>query len=243
VVEAVLYVAGTGDTIAEASLFSPTYQCDATATTASIVRLYPKAVLLAEFERNPAAAQAFMAMLGHQVMRLRTRLEQRSIRSARDRVRHYLAVNTSADGQTVVLAGTLKELTDQSVAGYRQDTSERVGLDPALFAGHSLRAGFLTSAAKRGASIFKMDGNVRIMPVTLASPGQGFNAPRGPYGCGPQPAIGKYEPCFRYSRARRCSSHAISISRSIITAYIDGETAPSSYRARSVASCDRSCAA
>jgi hypothetical protein len=32
----------------------------------------------------------------------------------------------------------------------------RVGLDPALFSGHSLRAGFLTSAAKRGASIFKM---------------------------------------------------------------------------------------
>jgi hypothetical protein len=31
-----------------------------------------------------------------------------------------------------------------------------VGLDSALFAGHSMRAGFLTSAAKRGASIFKM---------------------------------------------------------------------------------------
>ena len=29
-------------------------------------------------------------------------------------------------------------------------------LEPKLFAGHSLRAGFLTSAAKRGASIFKM---------------------------------------------------------------------------------------
>ena len=34
--------------------------------------------------------------------------------------------------------------------------AKRVGLDPALFAGRSLRAGFLTSAAKRGASIFKM---------------------------------------------------------------------------------------
>jgi integrase len=30
------------------------------------------------------------------------------------------------------------------------------GLDPKLFAGHSLRSGFLTSAAGRGASIFKM---------------------------------------------------------------------------------------
>jgi CRP-like cAMP-binding protein len=111
--EAILYVAGASDTIAEASLFSPTYQCDATATTASTVRLYPKAVLLAEFERNPAAAQAFMAMLGHQVMHLRTRLEQRSIRSARDRVRHYLVANSNADGQTVVLPGTLKELAGE----------------------------------------------------------------------------------------------------------------------------------
>jgi hypothetical protein len=34
--------------------------------------------------------------------------------------------------------------------------AERVGLDPAVFMGHLMRAGFLTSAAKRGASIFKM---------------------------------------------------------------------------------------
>jgi hypothetical protein len=32
----------------------------------------------------------------------------------------------------------------------------RLGLDPGAFAGHSLRSGFLTSAAARGASIFKM---------------------------------------------------------------------------------------
>jgi len=31
-----------------------------------------------------------------------------------------------------------------------------VGLDAAQFSGHSLRSGFLTSAARRGASIFKM---------------------------------------------------------------------------------------
>jgi site-specific recombinase XerD len=46
-------------------------------------------------------------------------------------------------------------LTDQSVADIVKTHAERVGLDPALFAGHSLRAGFLTSAAKRGASILR----------------------------------------------------------------------------------------
>jgi CRP/FNR family transcriptional regulator, dissimilatory nitrate respiration regulator len=111
--EAVLHVAGAGDTIAEASLFSPIYQCDATATVPAVVRLYPKAALLAELERNPEAAQAFMAMLGHQVMRLRARLEQRNIRSARDRVRHYLAVKTDADGRAVALPGTLKDLAGE----------------------------------------------------------------------------------------------------------------------------------
>ena len=34
--------------------------------------------------------------------------------------------------------------------------AKRAGLEPTEFAGHSLRAGFLTSAAEHGASIFKM---------------------------------------------------------------------------------------
>jgi CRP-like cAMP-binding protein len=108
--EVVLHNAHAGDTIAEASLFSPTYHCDAIASTAARVRLYPKGALLTEFTRNPETAQPFMARLGHQVMTLRTLLERQSIRSARERVRHYLAVNVGADGRTVVLPGTLKEL-------------------------------------------------------------------------------------------------------------------------------------
>jgi hypothetical protein len=55
------------------------------------------------------------------------------------------------------VAGKLgARLSAQSVADIVKVHAERVGLDPGLFAGHSLRAGFLTSAAKRGASIFKM---------------------------------------------------------------------------------------
>jgi site-specific recombinase XerD len=49
-----------------------------------------------------------------------------------------------------------RRMTDQSVALIVKVHAARVGLDPAQFSGHSLRAGFLTSAAKRGASIFKM---------------------------------------------------------------------------------------
>ena len=102
--EAVLHVASAGDTLAEASLFSATYHCDAIATTEAVVRLYPKAPLLAELQRDPKVAQAFGAMLARQVMTLRTRLEQRNILSARDRVRHYLTVHADprrADGRAV----------------------------------------------------------------------------------------------------------------------------------------------
>jgi integrase len=47
-------------------------------------------------------------------------------------------------------------LTPQSVALIIKDLAGKIGLDPARYAGHSLRSGFLTSAAKNRASIFKM---------------------------------------------------------------------------------------
>ena len=107
--EAVLHSASDGETIAEASLFSLTYHCDAIASTNAVVRLYPKAAILAEFKRNPKATEAFMAMLARQIMNLRMSLEQRNIHSARDRIRHFLAVNLGPDGRTVILPGTLKD--------------------------------------------------------------------------------------------------------------------------------------
>jgi CRP-like cAMP-binding protein len=111
--EAILHMAAAGDAIAEASLFSPTYHCDAIATSDALVRLYPKAAVLAAFRRDPKAAQAFMAMLARQVMSLRTRLEQRNIHSARARLRHYLALHVGSDGRTIALSGTVKDLAGE----------------------------------------------------------------------------------------------------------------------------------
>jgi hypothetical protein len=47
-------------------------------------------------------------------------------------------------------------LAPQSVALIVKDYAARLGLDPSAFSGQSLRSGFLTSAAARGASLFKM---------------------------------------------------------------------------------------
>jgi len=108
--EVVLYAAGPGDLFAEAALFSPTYHCDAVTKTGAVVRLFPKAKVLAEFRQNPKAAEAYMALLSREIMRLRTRLEQRNIRSARERILHLLVLNAGADGRTVLLHKTLKDL-------------------------------------------------------------------------------------------------------------------------------------
>jgi site-specific recombinase XerD len=47
-------------------------------------------------------------------------------------------------------------LSAQSVAIVIKDYAHKVGLDSARYSGHSLRSGFLTSAARNRASIFKM---------------------------------------------------------------------------------------
>jgi site-specific recombinase XerD len=49
-----------------------------------------------------------------------------------------------------------RRLTDRSVAAIVKTHAARAGLDPRQYAGHSLRSGFLTSAAARGASLFKL---------------------------------------------------------------------------------------
>jgi site-specific recombinase XerD len=47
-------------------------------------------------------------------------------------------------------------LSDRSVANIVKAYAQRAGFDATTFSGHSLRSGFLTSAAAKGASIFKM---------------------------------------------------------------------------------------
>ena len=47
-------------------------------------------------------------------------------------------------------------LTCRSVANFVKAYAARAGLDASTYSSHSLRSGILTSAAARGASIFKM---------------------------------------------------------------------------------------
>ena len=52
-------------------------------------------------------------------------------------------------------------MSDRGVALVVKARAGAAGYDPALFAGHSLRAGFLTEAGRQGANVFKMRDHSR----------------------------------------------------------------------------------
>ncbi len=106
----VLHTARKGELFAEAALFAGVYHCDAVAAVASRVLVYPKRELLAIFRSDPAIGERFMALLAHQIHALRSRLEERDIRSAHKRVLHHVALAAGTDGRTMRLDGTVMDL-------------------------------------------------------------------------------------------------------------------------------------
>jgi CRP-like cAMP-binding protein len=101
----ILLTARRGELFAEAALFADFYHCDAVAAVPSQIRAYPKQELLDAFRGDAALAERFMAVLAREIMNLRSRLEERNIRSARERILHHLA----GAGGTMPLDGTLME--------------------------------------------------------------------------------------------------------------------------------------
>lgn len=64
---------------------------------------------------------------------------------------------------------TADPMSDRAIARLVQRCASDAGFDPADFAGHSLRSGFLTEAARQGASIFKMRDVSRHKSVQVLS--------------------------------------------------------------------------
>ncbi len=110
--DVVMHIARQGALIVESALFSDTYQCSVVALVASRVRAFEKDVFLGALRAEPAIAEKFMSVLADQVRQLRATLETRNLRTARERIIHYLAVNGEPERQTLRLDGTLKDLAD-----------------------------------------------------------------------------------------------------------------------------------
>src|SRR5712691_419208 len=73
-----------GEFFVEAALFADILHCDAVATEPSRVRIYPKDEVLNALRTDQTAAMSFLALMAHQVVEVRQRLELVKVRSAKE---------------------------------------------------------------------------------------------------------------------------------------------------------------
>lgn len=86
----ILQRAGAGDLLAEASLFSDRYHCDAVAVAPARVRRVARSAVLASLERRAGFAAAFAEHLGRQVQDSRLRAEILSLKTVTQRLDAWL---------------------------------------------------------------------------------------------------------------------------------------------------------
>lgn len=85
----------TGGFIAEASLDSRVYHCDALAAQASTLLVFPAKAFLAALDEDVAFRRAWQSLLAREVRKLRSQCERLSLNSAADRILHYIEAEGS----------------------------------------------------------------------------------------------------------------------------------------------------
>jgi len=98
----------TSGFLAEASLSSPTYHCDAFCRTACRLIAIPIRALRAAIERDARVRWAWIAMLAAEVRRQRSNVERMALKSVRGRLLHFLAIE--GERGKIHLRGTKREL-------------------------------------------------------------------------------------------------------------------------------------
>lgn len=94
--------------VAEASLQSARYHCDARVTLPARITRIPAAALRAALAADAAFALRWIAMLNGELRRLRQQCERLSLQRVQDRLLHWLA--TAPGGRFETTAGGLKSL-------------------------------------------------------------------------------------------------------------------------------------
>jgi CRP-like cAMP-binding protein len=89
----VLQRALPGSFLAEASLFTANYHCDATATTRISARLISRSAMRKLFESDPAIAAAWASHLAGEVRSARLRSEILALRTVAERLNAWTAAN------------------------------------------------------------------------------------------------------------------------------------------------------
>jgi CRP/FNR family transcriptional regulator, dissimilatory nitrate respiration regulator len=108
--EVVLHDARPGEFLAEASLDSSRYHCDAVASQPSVILRAAKADFQRLLADNSDFARTWMALLAAQLRTARARVERLSLRSAEERIRHLLLAEGRGSRCELELSGSLKDL-------------------------------------------------------------------------------------------------------------------------------------
>ncbi|GAB4371592.1 MAG: hypothetical protein Kow00121_13210 [Elainellaceae cyanobacterium] len=102
------YAVRAGEICAEVVLFLDAYTCSAIAETPAQVLAFPKQAFLNMLQYDPDFTVAFIRQLSYRLHTTKTFVELRSIRSAQERVLHYLCLIAPPENNTVVLQQPLK---------------------------------------------------------------------------------------------------------------------------------------
>lgn len=108
--EVVLHDARPGEFLAEASLDSARYHCDAVTSQASVVLRIAKTDFQRLLAHDADFARSWMALLSAQLRTSRARIERLSLRSAEERIRHLLLSEGHGSQCELEITGSLKEL-------------------------------------------------------------------------------------------------------------------------------------
>jgi CRP-like cAMP-binding protein len=97
--------------VAEASLQSPRYHCDAVVTVSGTVVSLPIESIRQALRADSAFAMRWIGMLNHELMRLRLRCERLSIKGVRHRLLHL--IETEGQGGSLPLGVGLKSMASE----------------------------------------------------------------------------------------------------------------------------------
>jgi CRP-like cAMP-binding protein len=110
-----LHTGKSGETIAEASLFSSHYHCFAIADLNTEISLVRKQDLLQFLQHKPEEMMKLLAIFSQKIRELRSLNEIKNIRSAKERILSYIIINMNANKE-MMLDISLK------------DTAQKIGL-------------------------------------------------------------------------------------------------------------------
>jgi CRP-like cAMP-binding protein len=108
--EVVLHRAIAGEFFAEAALSTLRYHCNAIVSRPTRLLAFPAARVRVLLARDAAFAQGWMELLARQLHAARARLERLALKSAADRVLHYLHTEGEGTHCEITLRGTVKDL-------------------------------------------------------------------------------------------------------------------------------------